>query len=186
MNMQPEPDLDRVLMRRVADGDVDAMHSLYEAHSEAVWRFVRSRLRDEFEANDIVHETMLTVWRTAQSFQGRSGLRSWMFSIARNKVVDHLRKNGRVELKEADEELADDTPPAESVIAATQDAARLRSCLSKLGEAQRAAIHLSYFEELTYAEIAQIENVPEGTVKSRIFHAKQLLMRCLAKGGVSF
>lgn len=182
MTSTPDKDRDSMLIARVAGGDMQAMRALYEAHSEALWRFVRSRLRDEFEANDIVHETMLTVWRSAERYQGRSSLRSWMFSIARNKVVDHLRKHGRVDLKEADDSVADEAPTPDLVVAAAQDAERLRDCISKLGERQRAAIHLSYFEDLSYLEIAEIEQIPAGTVKSRIFHAKQLLMRCLTKG----
>ncbi|MBO9472181.1 sigma-70 family RNA polymerase sigma factor [Shimia sp. R10_1] len=182
MTTARDPDRDQALMARVTNGDVKAMRALYESHSEAVWRFVRSRLRDEFEANDIVHETMLTVWRTAERYQGRASLRSWMLSIARNKIVDHLRKHGRVDLREADTTVPDDTPNAEIIVAAAQDAARLRVCIEKLGQHQRAAIHLAYFEELTYDEIATVEQVPAGTVKSRIFHAKQLLMRCLTRG----
>lgn len=182
MTSSPDEDRESELITKVAGGDMQAMRALYEAHSEALWRFVRSRLRDEFEANDIVHETMLTVWRSAERYQGRSSLRAWMFSIARNKVVDHLRKHGRVDLKEADDSVADDAPTPELVVAAAQDAERLRACISKLGERQRAAIHLAYFEDLSYLEIAEIEQIPAGTVKSRVFHAKQLLMRCLTKG----
>lgn len=182
MSSPLQNDLESALIARVASGDQSAMRALYEAHSEAVWRFVRSRLSDEFEANDIVHETMITVWRTAARYEGRASVRSWMLSIARNKVVDHLRKHGRLDLRDADDTVPDEAPIAEVVVAAAQDANRLRACITKLGERQRAAIHLSYFEELTYAEIAEIEHVPEGTIKSRIFHAKQLLMRCLSKG----
>ncbi|MEM7642854.1 MAG: sigma-70 family RNA polymerase sigma factor [Pseudomonadota bacterium] len=171
---------DQTLLARVAGGDMTAMRTLYERHSEAAHRFVQTRLHDHFEVADIVHNTMLDVWRSAGRFQGRSSVRSWILSIARNKTVDHIRKASRTDLAEPDDTLPDDGPDPESVVAAAQDAVRVQACIAKLGAAMRTAIHLAFFEDLTYGEIAQVENVPEGTIKTRIFHAKKLLMRCLS------
>ena len=173
--------LEAGLFARVAAGEVDAMRAVYTAHAEAVRRFARSRLRDEMEPHDIVHETMLAVWRSAGSFEGRSSARTWILTLARNKIADHLRKASRVSLAEPDETVASDAPDAASVMAASQDAERLRACVGALPERQRAMVHLAFFEELSYREIARIESVAEGTVKSRIHHAKQLLMRCLSR-----
>ena len=168
------------ILARVAQGDVAAMRTLYLRHSEALQRFVASRLRDKFEVADVVHNTMLEVWRSAGRFEGRSNVRSWMFSIARFKTIDHIRKQSRTELAAPDEDLPDETPDAEAVIAASQDAARVRDCVDKLAGHQRVAVHMAFFEDMTYAEIAEIEDVPQGTIKTRIFHAKKLLMRCLS------
>ncbi|CTQ48577.1 Sigma-K factor [Jannaschia donghaensis] len=173
---------DAVLLSRVAAGDMAAMRTLYMAHADAVRRFVRSRVHDEVEASDIVHDTMLSVWRAAGGFDGRASVLSWMFSVARNKTVDHIRKQARVTLGAPDEEIADGDPDPEAILGAAQDAARLRTCVEALPERQRAVIHLAYFEEMTCAAIADIEAIPEGTVKSRIYHAKQLLLRCLTRG----
>ncbi|MCK0167641.1 sigma-70 family RNA polymerase sigma factor [Jannaschia sp. S6380] len=173
---------DVALVSRVAGGDVAAMRALYMAHADAVARFVRSRVRDEAEVADIVHDTMLTVWRAAAGFEGRSGVLTWILSMARNRTVDHIRKQSRVTLGAPDETIPDGDPDPEAVLGAVQDGARLRACLAELPERQRAAIHLAYYQDMTCAEIADIEAVPEGTVKSRIHHAKRLLMRCLSKG----
>jgi len=105
------------------------------------------------EASDIVHETMLEVWRRADRFQGRSSLKSWMFSIARNKSIDKNRKLSRLSY-------TDDVPEM---------------------AAHRRMIHLAFYEDLSYREIAEIEGCPIGTVKTRILHAKKLLMRKLAR-----
>ena len=171
---------DEEILARVANGDVTAMRTLYLRHSEALQRFVASRLRDKFEVADVVHNTMLEVWRSAGRFEGRSNVRSWIFSIARFKTIDHIRKQSRTELAEPDEGVADETPDAETVIAASQDAARVRDCVEKLAERQRVAVHLAFYEDMTYTEIAEVEKVPQGTIKTRIFHAKKLLMRCLS------
>ncbi|WP_299029237.1 sigma-70 family RNA polymerase sigma factor [uncultured Sulfitobacter sp.] len=172
---------DAVLIARVGQGDMTAMKSLYEVHAAAVARFVRPRVRDLTEADDIVHDTMLSVWRGAAGFQGRCSVRSWILTLARNKTVDHIRKQARVTLADADETQIDDAPDPEVVLGAAQDAARVRACLDKLPERQRAAIHLAFYEDMTCAEVGIVENVPEGTVKSRIFHAKKNLMRCLSR-----
>jgi RNA polymerase sigma-70 factor (ECF subfamily) len=170
-----------MLVGRVAGGDKAAMRALYLRHAETVQRFVQSRLRDQVEAADIVHTTMLEVWRTAERFQGRSGVRSWILSIARNKTIDHIRKNARVDVSEPDEAIPDETPNPEAVLAAVQDASRVRACVEKLKDQHRSAVHLAFFQDMSYSEIAEVEGVPEGTIKTRIYHAKKLLMRCLSR-----
>lgn len=159
------------------------MRALYLAHEQHVRAFVGSRLRDEAEASDIVHDTMLSVWRGAAGFAGRSAVRSWIFTLARNKVADHVRKQARVSLAEPDETAPSEEPDAEAVVGAAQDADRVRSCVAALSDRHRAVVHLAFYEDLTYAKIAEIEGTPEGTIKTRIFHAKKLLMRCLSRHG---
>lgn len=176
-----EETADDALLARVADGDRSAMRVLYLRHAQSAQRFVQSRLRDQFEVSDVVQSAMLEVWRTAGRFQGRSSVRSWILSIARNKMIDHIRKDARTELSEPDDTVPDDAPTAEVVIANAQDAARVRACVDELNAQQRAAIHLAFFEDLSYGEIAEIENVPDGTIKTRVFHAKKLLLRCLSR-----
>lgn len=172
---------DVFLLTRIAGGDIAAMRALYDSHSDAVHRFVRTRISNEFEIADIAQETMLSVWRSASRFEGRSTVRSWILGIARNKATDYLRRYGHVTLAEPDETVASDEPDAETVIAASEDAERVLACVEKLPERQRATVHLAFYEDLTYAQIAEIENVPSGTIKTRIFHAKKLLMGCLSK-----
>lgn len=179
----PDRASDAALLARVATGDMAAMKALYMTHADAIGRFVRTRVRDEVEVADIVHDTMLKVWRGAAGFEGRSSVLSWILTLARNGAVDHIRKQARVSLGDADETIPDGDPDPEAVLGAAQDAARLRACVEELPERQRAAIHLAFFQEMTLAEVARVESVAEGTVKSRVFHAKQLLMRCLSRGG---
>jgi RNA polymerase sigma-70 factor (ECF subfamily) len=174
---------DADLLRRVGAGDRMALKALYERHSNALHRFLHYRLRDSFEASDVVQEVFLEIWRTGGRFEGRATPRTWIFSIARNKAVDRMRRRAReVVAPEPGVEIADEAPDPESVLAATRDAARLRACIAKLSDAHRSAIHLAYYEDLPYGEIAAIEGVPVGTVKTRIMHAKRLLLHYLAAG----
>lgn len=158
------------------------MKALYERHSEPLYRFLQSRLRDPFEAADVMQETFLEVWRSAARFEGRSSARTWLFGIGRNKAVDRMRRGSREVVTEPDDTLPDHAPDPEAVAVAASDAARLRACIGKLGDHHRSAIQLAFYQELPYAEIAVIEGVPVGTVKTRILHAKRLLMHCLTTG----
>ena len=170
---------DRELVKRIAGGDRQAMKSLYERHSGPLFHFIRSRMRDPFEAADVMQETFLEIWRSAARYQGRSSARTWFFSIARNKAVDRLRRLGRMEVREPDDTLPDDAPNPEHVAAAASDAERLRHCIEGLSGAQQSAIRLAFYEDLAYPEVAEAEGVPLGTIKTRIHHAKRLLMACL-------
>jgi RNA polymerase sigma-70 factor (ECF subfamily) len=157
------------------------MKALYERHSEALHRFLHHRLRDPIEAGDVVQEVFLEIWRTAARFEGRAAPRTWIFGIARNKAVDSIRRSARqVDLPDCKDDLVDDAPDPEAAVAATSDADRLRACIARLSDAHRSAIHLAYYEDLPYGEIAAIEGVPVGTVKTRIMHAKRLLLHYLS------
>ena len=172
---------DRDLLRQVADGNQTALKQLYDAYASHLNSFVQTYLADPQEAADIVHEAMLDVWRTANRFKGRSTVKSWMFSIARNKAIDRNRKAARSVLGDVDTNIADDRPDPQKTLEAFQDAERVRICVEGLNDLQKSAIHLAFYEDFSYAQIAEIEGCPTGTVKTRIMAAKAALMRCLQR-----
>jgi RNA polymerase sigma-70 factor, ECF subfamily len=174
---------DADLIRRVGAGDKHAMKALYERHSNALFHFLRYRLGDSFEAADVMQEAFLEVWRSAARFEGRSSAKTWIFGIGRNKAIDRMRRSGKVVLGDPDESIPDESPNPESLVESASDAARVRACLEKLSDAHRNAMRLAFYEDLPYGEIAEIENVAVGTIKTRIHHAKQLLRHCLSRGG---
>ncbi|MEP3891003.1 MAG: sigma-70 family RNA polymerase sigma factor [Hellea sp.] len=174
-------DADLSLVHKIAAGDHAAMKHVYELYSGPLFSFVKNWLADPHEASDIVHETMLEVWRRADRFQGRSLLKSWIFSIARNKSIDRNRKSSRMSYTDEVPEVVDDLPGPMDVLEMSQDAAALKACVMNLSETHRRMIHLAFYEDLSYGEISKIEGCPIGTVKTRILHAKKLLMRDLAK-----
>lgn len=178
--MSQEP-TDTDLLERIANGDKAAMRVIYDRHSDALCRFASNWLSDGFEASDIMHETMIEVWRKADRFAGRSSAKSWIFAIARNKAIDRNRKARRMINQDADPEIPDDAPNPQAITEAFQDAKRVRACVDELGPAHRSVIQLAFFEDLSYREVADIEGTPVGTIKTRIMHAKKLLMRCLGR-----
>lgn len=168
------------LLPRIAAGDKHALSGLYRALEKPVYKFIRSRLNDPFESSDILHDVFMEVWRSAGRFEGRSKVQTWVFGIAYRKVIDHFRKQGRQVVTDDIPETVDDTVDTEASLAAGQEAAHLRHCLDTLKDEHRSAISLAFYEDMTYGEIAEITGVPEGTVKTRIFHAKKLLLHCLS------
>ena len=175
-------DDERATLSNAARGDKIAMRTLYERHHDALYAFLRTRCDDDGMAMDAVQDTMLAVWRSAGKFSGKSSVRTWIFAIGRNKLIDRMRRVSQMTYVEEVPEEADDAPDAATVIAASQDARLLRACLDKLKKVQLAVIRLAFYDDLPYGEIAEIEGVPVGTVKTRIFHAKQALMHCLGRG----
>lgn len=178
MNGQDE---DRILIARIANGDKAAMRRLYERHHDGLIRFIRIRSGDDALAADVMQDAMLDVWRMAGRYKSTASVKTWIFTIARNKMVDRLRRSARLQFTDELPETIDDAPDPEAVTAAAQEASRLRACIEKLKDAQRSIVQLAFFEGLTYGEIAEIERIPQGTIKTRIFHAKQSLMRCLGR-----
>lgn len=170
------------LLARIARRDETALKSFYDQFEARVYRYAHSRLNDSFAAADVLNEVMLEVWQHAAKFAGRSKVSTWILGIARHKVIDHMRRERRHATEAYDFETADeDAPPAADAIAGLQDADRLERCMQKLSDAHRETVHLAFFEQLSYAEIGGITGCPEGTVKTRIYHARQALKHCLGR-----
>jgi RNA polymerase sigma factor (sigma-70 family) len=170
---------DSALLQRIAGGDTQALAALYRAYERPVYRFILSRLNDPHEAADILHEVFLNIWRVAATFEGRSQVRTWIFGIAYRKVIDTHRKRGRVTLTDEVPETGETEDSAETTYAAAQEGEHLRFCMGRLSDEHRSAITLAFYEDMTCAQIAEVAGVPEGTIKSRLFHARKLLQHCL-------
>ena len=171
----------KALIAAIARGDEKALADFYRQYHGQVQAFALKRLGDPVAAAEVVNEVMLEVWRHADRFQGRSRAMTWVLGIAHHKVLDQLRRRGRDAGNETlDEQLADeDSSTGFSLLAALQDARAVRHCLDKLSDAHRTVVHLAFFEDLAYPEIARIVECPVGTVKTRMLHARKALRRCL-------
>jgi RNA polymerase sigma-70 factor (ECF subfamily) len=136
------------------------------------------------QADELVQEVMLMVWRRADSFDPvRSAASTWIFTIARNKRIDAIRRDRRPEFDPGDPALVpDQTPAADRSIEAAQDSARLRDAILKLPSEQAELLRLVYFEDQPHTMIAQRSGLPLGTVKSRLRLAMARLRRELTGG----
>lgn len=169
------------LLARISHSDKAAMKELYELIAPALGQFIKARTGDPAEAADVVQDAFLEVWRTAGRFEGRSSVKTWIFAIARFNLIDRLRKKGREEPLDEDFDAPDPSPQPQALLEAASDTQQVRLCIDKLPRAQARAVRLAFYDELSYGEIAEIEGIPEGTVKTRIFHAKKILAQCLTR-----
>ncbi len=176
----PRPDKDlRALLAAIGQQDKSAYTALYSELERPLFRFINLKLNDPFQSADILHDVFLHIWRNAAQFEGRSTVKSWVFGIAFRKVMDVFRRQARTDLVGDVPEQRDDAPNAEACLAAVEEAEHVRLCLEGLKPQQRMAVELAFYEDMAYREIAKVMDIPEGTVKTRVFHAKQLLMHCL-------
>lgn len=169
------------LLLLIADKDKAAFARFYRAMERPLGNFINSKLNDSFQSADILHDVFIEIWKGAGRFEGRSSVKTWVFGIAYRKVMDVFRKAGKMKFVAEIPDIQDESPSAVQSLYATQQAGLVRGCLDKLKPEHRSVVELAFFEDMGYREISEIVGSPEGTVKTRIFHAKKLLMRCLEK-----
>lgn len=173
----------RLIARRDASSEA-AMAQFYRSLSGATFAFVQQRLDNSHDAEAVVVETMYEVWRVAGQFNGGSQVKTWLLGIARHKLLDSLRKRGLNRHDDIDDHadaLVDDSASVFDQLADQQQAAWVAQCMARLGDEHRESLHLLFYEGMSVAEIAAVTGVPDGTVKTRVFHAKKKIKACLAR-----
>ena len=178
-------DVDVALMRRIAEGDERAFRDLVERHQNAVVGTVARMLGDPTEAEDIAQLAFLRIWKHAKRWRPDAKFSTWLWTIARNTALDHLRRKHEIAL-DADEEsaapvelVASDDPSAEARLVERAEQSRLEHCMGELSVPQREALTLRTVSELAYEEIARAMDTSLSSVKSLIHRAKAALTECL-------
>ena len=162
---------DEALLRAVGRADRQAFRELYERHAERVYRFSISLVRNTHLAEEVLQETMLTVWKSGASFRGASKATTWILGIARNQAHSLLRREKKGERLPEDPKGEPD--PAE----VAEIDVRVTRALQTLSSEQQEVLHLVFYEEMSLANAAAVLGIPEGTVKSRLFYARKALAK---------
>ena len=185
----------RELLARTGLGDRAAFAELYRRTSAHLFGVVLRINRDRAQAEDILQEVYVKVWRAAQSFDAaQSQPLTWLTSIARNRAIDSLRR-GQAQPKlqtlgaagsgaDAEDEdvydtVADDAPGPLDLLSRATDARALGECMDQLGALQRQSVALAFYQGLSHAEVAEQLRQPLGTVKSWVRRALVVLKGCL-------
>ena len=172
----------REWLRDANAGSSTAFEAFYRHFHGRAYLFALRLVRNAADASEVVNEAMFEVWRTGHAFSGTSRVRTWLFGVVNHRAIDLLRRRRHhVDLADTEEPADESATPASDAIAGAQDAARLRHCVEQLPERQRAVVHLTFFDELSYPEISAALGVPTGTVKTRMMHAKRKLQDCLGR-----
>jgi RNA polymerase sigma-70 factor (ECF subfamily) len=163
------------LLARIAGGSQEAFETLFRGMSKRVFAFVRRGVDNPAQAEEIMIDTLHEVWKYPERFRGSSRVSSWIFGIARNKMLMVLRENRGREHEDIDDlvDLPDSgSPDALARLGEQQRQALLRDCMRRLSWIHRECLHLFYFEDYSVTEIAEFLEIPPGTVKSRLSHAR--------------
>jgi RNA polymerase sigma-70 factor, ECF subfamily len=172
------------LLRRIAQGDEDAMAAFYREHGQIVLAQVLLVTGERTLAEEILQDTMLAVWRGAGSFRGESSARSWVIAIARRQTRDRLRVR---RLRVVDDAFLADQPgsdPGPEVMALDRaELAEVTAAIRELAAPHREVLGLAFGSGLSLPEVASVLEIPVGTVKSRLTAARTALGRILNEKG---
>jgi RNA polymerase sigma-70 factor (ECF subfamily) len=172
----PAQTSDSELIAAVAKGEKAAMHALFVRHNVRVYRFILRITGNASLAEDLVSDVFLDVWRKAGQFEQRSQVSTWLLAIARLKAISAMRRRPHDELDE--QALAQVEDPGENADVMLEKQERftlLRKCLANVSPAHREIIDLVYYHGKSVAEASIIVGIPQASVKTRMFYARQRL-----------
>ncbi|MGA7158332.1 MAG: RNA polymerase sigma factor [Acidobacteriaceae bacterium] len=171
------------IARGLRDRDVELLQTLVEAYQDRLVRYLTYVLGRRDGVDDLVQETWLRVMERGRSYDGRSRFEPWLFTVARNRAVDFLRRRREVSLDAEEGEvgggvMAVSAEASPFVMAArTEDAARLAGALQGLQPMYREALVLRFVEEMSLQEIGAVMGAPVATVAARIYRGLAALRR---------
>jgi RNA polymerase sigma-70 factor (ECF subfamily) len=162
--------------------DPGALEQLHREHAAALWGYVLRLTGDRARAEDVVQETMLRAWRHGVQDDGRGSARAWLYTVARNLVVDDARS-----ARSRHEAVTDEPPerPQADRVDRMLDSLLVTDALAAIGADHRTVVVKAYFGRLTVAEIASDLGIPVGTVKSRLHYGLRALRLALQERGVT-
>ncbi|MFM9918542.1 sigma-70 family RNA polymerase sigma factor [Lacisediminihabitans sp. H27-G8] len=167
----------------MVDEQAQLLRTLHDEHAPALWRYVVWLTGDRHFAEDVVQETLMRAWRRPQVLdQSDHSARSWLFTVARNLVIDD-RRSAHTRHEIASEQLPE--RPADDDTDALLDAWLVSDALTTLSTDHRLVVIHAYYLGLSTAETARALEIPEGTVKSRLHYALRALRLALQERGVT-
>ena len=179
---------ERLLLARLKRRDARAFAELVRLHQDRVFDLCARMLNDREEALDFAQEVFVALHGSLSQFRGESRLSTWIFKVAKNHCLNRLKYLGRRQRGKTDElgdvpegELAahQSLPSPQEALLGKEQQARVQAAIAQLPEEQRLLVILRDIEGLTYDEIVQITDQPEGTVKSRLHRARTALAEIL-------
>jgi RNA polymerase sigma-70 factor, ECF subfamily len=180
---------DPELMKKVAKGDHQAFEVIFNKYKGPIMNYVYQMVKNRDIAEDITHDVFLKIFAKADSYDPGKKFTTWLWSIAKNTTIDHIRKKKELLVEDITPGDENATPAIDRYAdkAASEDAKLIQKaereivqgCMGKLPEMQREVIAMRMFSELPYQEIAKALNKSEGAIKSLIVRAKESLKKCV-------
>ncbi len=168
---------DEQLLRQARAGDSSAFHEIVDRHGERLYRLAYSMVGNRADAEDVTQETLMGAFEYMHSFKGRSTVKTWLTRILMRQAARCHRRRGRKREKPMGApESVPDGAPAVQTAGLRMD---VRRALEQLSENHRQVVVLREFDGMSYAEMAEVLNIPQGTVESRLYRARQELKTLL-------
>ena len=180
--MQPSPSEDDLnLIRRVVGRDRQAFETLYHRYSPVVYRYLWKLIRQREIVEEALNDVMMVVWQNASRFNGTSRLSTWILGIAHNKALKARARSAKfdTELRQTEPDGVESSGP-EDAWASCELANAVARAIDSLPPEQGLVVELTFYHDLSYAEIAKIVGCPVNTVKTRMFHARRRLASLFA------
>lgn len=185
MDQQARENPELQLILRIAEGSREAFEQLYRAWQTRLFRYLLRMVGDSGRAEELANDTMIAAWKAAASFKGQSKVSTWLFAIARNKALNSLRQH-QPETVEVEEAIGVAAASGGQELAVSRDRLQvaMKDALRELSADHREVMELTFYQELSYGEIAEIMQCPVNTVKTRMFYAKKKLQEILESRGI--
>ncbi len=185
-----------MLVKRAQEGDREAFHMIYNRYHRRIYMIILGIVGHEQDALDLAQDTFVKAYHHLSSFQGDSGFFSWLYRIALNRSIDHKRKGKRASHHELSEHMVQHSfhSPETSgwlqqhkhnnpynEFAKREVSRKITRALEQLSDAQRILFVLRDVQGLSYAELADVLQIPKGTVMSRLFNARRRMKELLSE-----
>jgi RNA polymerase sigma-70 factor (ECF subfamily) len=185
----PKTGLEEALIRQALDGDQKAYQTLFESHKQAIFHIIVKIVHNNEEAQDLVQETFIKAFGSLKSYNPTYRFTTWLYKIAANSSIDYIRKR-RIQTYSLDQpmdtgdgqvsvEVPDMSYHPERDLSAKRQHISIAEAIESLPEKYREVIIKRHQEDKSYEEIANLLHVPVGTVKARIFRAREFLKKKL-------
>jgi RNA polymerase sigma-70 factor (ECF subfamily) len=172
---------DQEVMMQVRAGDVEQLSILFERHHSRLYGFCLGLLGNRESARDLVQEVFFRLLKYRESFRPEAPFAPWLYRLARNACIDHLRRSGRERSGEPDLERPDPTPLVPAELEKREELERLQAALARLPEDKRELLLLARSGTLSYEQISTLLGCSVGALKVRVHRALQLLREAYAR-----
>lgn len=172
-----DPDLP--LVERFRAGERAAFDELVRRHQKSIWRIARRYLKNDADASDVAQQTFVRAFRALEGFRGAASVRSWLYRIAINLALNHLRDHAREQPAEIAENRITRAATGPAHLIADEDAARLRAAIAELPPKQKMVLELRVFDELSFREVAELADCTENAAKVNFHYAVKRLKEIL-------
>lgn len=172
--------------QRFLNGDKQGLVEIMQLYSDSLAAFINGFVHDESTAEDLMQDTYLELIVKKHNFKGESQFKTYLFKIARNKAIDHIRKSRRiVRVDDSFVFILDAYQSVENTVIDTERNAVVRSAMKKINPLYAQVLYLSFYEEMSNSEIASVIKKSKRQVEMLIYRAKDSLKRILEKEGFS-